>query len=69
MLKILFSPSEDKSSISPFKGKLRDALCFGDKFECRKECVELYNDILSGRNEKELSKLFGLKKRNEIEAF
>ncbi|MDR3346959.1 MAG: YaaA family protein [Campylobacteraceae bacterium] len=69
MLKILFSPSEDKSSHSPLKGKLRDALCFGGKFECRKECVELYNDILRGRNEKELSKLFGLKKRNEIEAF
>jgi cytoplasmic iron level regulating protein YaaA (DUF328/UPF0246 family) len=69
MLKILFSPSEDKSLLSPMANSLENSLCFGKKFETRKKCIELYNDILRDKDEQELSKLFGLKNQNEIDKF
>ncbi|MDR0579150.1 MAG: YaaA family protein [Campylobacteraceae bacterium] len=69
MLKILFSPSEDKSVTSPYKNIFKDSLWACEKFQNRKECISIYNKILFDKNEKELQKLFGLKNKKEINEF
>jgi cytoplasmic iron level regulating protein YaaA (DUF328/UPF0246 family) len=68
-LKILFSPSEDKSVFSPYQNVFENSLWISEKFQDRKKCVDIYNKILSDKDEKELSKLFGLKDKKEIEKF
>jgi cytoplasmic iron level regulating protein YaaA (DUF328/UPF0246 family) len=69
MLKVLFSPSEDKSITSPYKDTLENSLWICEKFQNRKECINIYNKILFDRDEKELQKLFGLKNKKEINEF
>ncbi|MDR2341489.1 MAG: YaaA family protein [Campylobacteraceae bacterium] len=69
MLKVLFSPSEDKSIISLHKDTLENSLWICEKFQSRKECIDIYNKILLDKNEKELQKLFGLKNKKEVEEF
>ncbi|MDR0408314.1 MAG: YaaA family protein, partial [Campylobacteraceae bacterium] len=68
-MKILFSPSEDKSITSSYQNILRDSLWISEKFQARKECIDIYNKILSSKDEKELSRLFGLKNKRELEKF
>jgi cytoplasmic iron level regulating protein YaaA (DUF328/UPF0246 family) len=62
MLKILFSPSETKSSFSPVTVNLKNALWTAEKFHLRLECTEFYNKIVQDNNEAELLKLFGSKR-------
>ncbi|MDR3177871.1 MAG: YaaA family protein [Campylobacteraceae bacterium] len=69
MLKVLFSPSEDKNATSPHVSELENSLWSGGKFFSRKKCVDIYNEILSDKDEKELSKLFGFKNKKDIEKF
>ncbi|MDR0762752.1 MAG: YaaA family protein [Campylobacteraceae bacterium] len=67
MLKILFSPSETKSTFSPAIVNLKNALWKAEKFHLRFKYIELYNKIIQDNNTEELSKLFGIK--NEISKF
>ncbi|MDR2791017.1 MAG: YaaA family protein [Campylobacteraceae bacterium] len=69
MLKILFSPSEDKSALSPYENVLENSLWICEKFQSRKKCIDIYNKILSDKNEKELRQLFGFKNKKEIDKF
>ncbi|MDR1976891.1 MAG: YaaA family protein [Campylobacteraceae bacterium] len=67
MLKILFSPSESKSTLSPHKRNLENSLWEKEEFYKRLFCINLYNQILQEKNQAELSKLFGLKQQSQME--
>ncbi|MDR2080324.1 MAG: YaaA family protein [Campylobacteraceae bacterium] len=69
MLKILFSPSEDKNAFSPYENTLENSLWICEKFQSRKKCIDIYNKILSDKNEKELQQLFGIKNKKETAEF
>ncbi|MDR1460372.1 MAG: YaaA family protein [Campylobacteraceae bacterium] len=68
-MKILFSPSEDKDIFSPYQNVLENSLWINERFQDRKKCIDIYNKILSNKDEKELSKLFGFKNKKDIEKF
>ncbi|MDR2635879.1 MAG: YaaA family protein [Campylobacteraceae bacterium] len=68
-MKVLFSPSEDKSELDAHEGVLENSICFSPKFQIRKRCIDIYNQILSDKDEKELSKLFGFKNKKDIDKF
>ncbi len=67
-MKILFSPSEAKVANNPnLNRKTEDILLkLNDK---QKFVLKLYQNFVEKSSNKELSKLFGLKKQNDIELF
>ncbi|MDR0467278.1 MAG: YaaA family protein [Campylobacteraceae bacterium] len=60
-MKILFSPSETKSDISPFENDIRDELFFKELFSKREIFIKKYDEILKSGDEDKIKKLFGLK--------
>ncbi len=64
MLKILFSPSEGKRS-GGTENK-RELLC---SYKAREEILNEYMHVIEGKNEKEISELFGLKKFSDCEPY
>lgn len=65
-MKILYSPSEAKSTLSPIKGHLKDTLSFPDLYSKREVVINKYNNFLKKSSNLELSKLLGLKKEADI---
>ncbi len=65
-MKILFSPSEAKTTQSPINSALEDSLCFNNLYTKRVEVLEKYSQFLKNSTQKELSKLLGLKKEVDI---
>ncbi len=68
-MKILFSPSETKDLQSPFYESLKPSLCFEELFEKRLEIIQKYNLFLQNATFEEKSKLLGVKKTKDIEAY
>ncbi|MDR1554628.1 MAG: YaaA family protein [Campylobacteraceae bacterium] len=68
-MKVLFSPSEDKNIFSPYQTDLESSLWTYEKFSKREFCIDIYNKILSDKDDKELQKLFGLKNEKDIKEF
>ncbi|MFA6192303.1 MAG: YaaA family protein [Sulfurimonas sp.] len=64
MLKILFSPSEGKKSGGT--EKKRELLC---SYKAREEILKEYMHVIESKNEKGISKLFGLKKFSDCEPY
>ena len=67
-MKILFSPSEGKTSDSPIKKPLNSVLFQPSLFHKRDEVIARYEKLLKNGTFLELSKLFGLKAEKEVEA-
>ncbi len=68
-MKILFAPSEAKQNGGEHKAFSQDALCCQDLFENRLEVVQRYEEFKKSASIEALSKLFGLKKAEEIEHY
>ncbi len=68
-MKILFSPSEAKSSNSPINLNLADELSFKSNYKAREQILQKYAQVLENFNTQELSKLMGLKKESEIKLY
>lgn len=64
MLKILFSPSENKKTL-PSRQKKE---LFGSQ-KAREDILSRYNDIVLGTNEAAIKKLFGFKKFDDCKAY
>lgn len=67
-MKILFAPSEGKTSGGDKDFNIND-LYFKTLNPKQKELINLYNNTTSNSSIKELSKLFGIKKENEIKEY
>lgn len=66
-MKILFSPSENKSDISPFINNIKNDLIFKKLFHQREFFINKYNDILKSKDETKIKKLSGLKNIENID--
>lgn len=66
MIKILFSPSETKTTLTSQKFINKNSFIFEDMFEKRKIAIDKYNNFVLNSNDEKLSKMFGLKKINDI---
>lgn len=66
MIKILFSPSETKTTLTSQKFINKDSFIFEDMFEKRKIVIDKYNNFVLNSDDKKLSKIFGLKKIDDI---
>ena len=64
-MKILFSPSETKSSLSSDLALSEDSFCCKDLYEKRMEVIDKYQDILNSKDINNLNKIFGLKDENK----
>ena len=64
-MKILFSPSETKSSFSSDLALSEDSFCCKDLYEKRMEVIDKYQDILNSKDINSLNKIFGLKDENK----
>lgn len=60
-MKILFSPSESKTDISPYDNHIKDELIFKNLFNVREYFIKKYDEIIKSGDEKTIKKLFGLK--------
>ena len=60
-MKILFSPSEAKTAVSPNKFIDRGDFVFPNLYEKRREILKTYDDFLQTANLEQISKLFGVK--------
>ena len=61
-MKILFSPSEAKTAVSPNKFIDRGGFVFPNLYEKRHEILKIYDDFLQTVTVEKISKLFGVKK-------
>lgn len=66
MIKILFSPSENKTSLKSGKFISKNSFIFKELFDKRKFVIDKYNEFIKTANKAELSKIFGLKKIDDI---
>ena len=64
-MKILFSPSEAKTAVSPNKFIGRNDFVFPNLYEKRCEILKIYNDFLQKATVEKISKLFGVKNLND----
>nr|DAP45006.1 MAG TPA: Peroxide stress protein YaaA [Caudoviricetes sp.] len=60
-MKILFSPSEAKTAVSPNKFIGRNDFVFPNLYEKRCEILKIYDDFLQTATVEKISKLFGVK--------
>jgi len=60
-MKILFSPSEAKTAVSPNKFIDRNGFVFSNLYEKRCEILKIYDDFLQTATVEKISKLFGVK--------
>ena len=64
-MKVLFSPSEAKSSLSQNPAISEDSFCCKKLYKKRVEVIRRYQDILNSRDINRLNKIFGLKDENK----
>lgn len=60
-MKILFSPSEAKTAVSPNKFIDKDGFIFPNLYEKRCEILKIYDEFLQAAGLEQISKLFGVK--------
>ena len=60
-MKILFSPSEAKTAVSPNKFIDKDGFIFPNLYEKRCEILKIYDEFLQTAGLEQISKLFGVK--------
>ncbi|ASM38276.1 MAG: YaaA family protein [Campylobacter sputorum] len=66
MIKILFSPSETKTTLSTQKFISKKSFIFEELFDKRKFVIDKYNNFVNTADNEKLSKIFGLKKFDDI---
>lgn len=65
-MKILFSPAEDKISLSNLPPINSKNFIFNELYKKRFEILKLYDNFVQNATITELSRVFGLKKETEI---
>lgn len=68
-MKILFSPSEAKSTNSPINSPLCENLSFKNLYNIRLHVIKQYNLFLKTASLQELSKMVGIKDEEELENY
>lgn len=66
MIKILFSPSETKTTLSKQKFISKKSFIFEELFDKRKFVIDKYSEFINTASDEKLSKMFGLKKLDDI---
>lgn len=68
-MKILFSPSEAKSDVSPIDANLCESLSFKELFSFRESVMQRYEKILKTAPLDQIKDMLGVKNENEIKKY
>ncbi len=68
-MKILFSPSEAKTSGGRDQSFDQNSFIFPELYNKRKEIVDKYNSMIKSENDEKLSKLFGIKNPQKFKQY
>ncbi len=66
-MKILFAPSESKEYGGKFPPISKESFCCPEKYDKRLEVLNKYQEFINNGTEEQLSKLFGVKDKKQIE--